>query len=336
MKKFFSMMAVAAMALAASCSSNDDPVPAPVPTPTPTPNPDVTALATPAPVKGEVKDTEFTVSWPAVANAASYTYTVNGANPTSVAGTSATVTGLTAGTEYQFAVKAVSGDATKYSDSAYSATLTIKTTGGTTGGDTAASLKGSAYFPIVLDVVSIENILDKVVADFRPNEETRFLYVWIDTYTAGTAAGLNFFGNTEGYTSLVMGSQGWAGASFCVKDGAARDKLAQIMDAPAEWYLHIGIMSAATDTYAHTIRLTDGSANVDLVLKAGGDYNYTRNGEWQEVEVPMNYFTEKGITYRTGNDDGDFNVIAIVDADNQPVAAPGTEVNYDAIFFYKK
>lgn len=133
-----------------------------------------------------------------------------------------------------------------------------------------------------------------------------------------------------------MGSQGWAGAGFCVKDGAARDKLAQIMDAPAEWYLHIGIMSAATDTYAHTIRLTDGSANVDLVLKAGGDYNYTRNGEWQEVEVPMNYFTEKGITYRTGNDDGDFNVIAIVDADNQPVAAPGTEVNYDAIFFYKK
>lgn len=334
MKKFFSMMAVAAMALAVSCSSDDDPVPAP--TPEPTPNPDVTALATPAPVKGEVKDTEFSVSWPAVANAAGYTYTVNGANPTSVAGTSVTVTGLTAGTEYQFAVKAVSGDTSKYSDSAYSAALTIKTTGGAQNPDVAASLNGSAYFPIVLDVESIEKVLDKVVADFRPNEETRFLYVWNDTYSAGTAAGMNFYGNTEGFTSLVMGTQGWAGAGFCIKDGAARDKLAQIMDAPAEWYLHIGIMSAATDTYAHTLRLTDGSTNVDLVLKAGGDYNYTRNGEWQEIEVPMSYFTGKGMTYRTGNDDGDFNVVSIVDADNQPVAAPGTEINYDAIFIYKK
>lgn len=336
MKKFFSMMAVAAMAFAVSCSSDDDPVPAPVPTPDPTPNPDVTALATPAPVKGEVKDTEFSVSWPAVANAAGYTYTVNGANPTSVAGTSVTVTGLTAGTEYKFAVKAVSGDTSKYSDSAYSAALTITTTGGNQGGDAAASLNGSAYFPIVLDVESYEKVLDKVVADFRPNEETRFLYVWVDTYSAGTAAGLNFYGNTEGFTSLVMGTQGWAGAGFCIKDGAARDKLAQIMDAPAEWYLHIGAMSAATDTYAHTIRLTDGSTNVDLVLKAGGDYNYTRNGEWQEIEVPMSYFTGKGMTYRTGNDDSDFNVVAIVDADNQPVAAPGTEINYDAIFIYKK
>lgn len=336
MKKFFQLMAVAAMALAVGCSSDDDPVPAPVPTPDPTPNPNVTALATPAPVKGEVKDTEFSVSWPAVANAAGYTYTVNGANPTSVAGTEVTVTGLTAGTEYQFAVKAVSGDTSKYSDSAYSAALTIKTTGGGQNPDAAASLNGSAYFPIVLDVESIEKVLDKVVADFRPNEETRFLYVWNDTYTAGTAAGMNFYGNTEGFTSLVMGTQGWAGAGFCIKDGAARDKLAQIMDAPAEWYLHIGAMSAATDTYAHTIRLTDGSTNVDLVLKAGGDYNYTRNGEWQEIEVPMSYFTGKGMTYRTGNDDSDFNILAIVDADNQPVAAPGTEVNYDAIFIYKK
>jgi len=332
MKKIFSMMAIALMAFAAGCGSDDDPAP----TPNPTPDPGVTTLATPSPVQGEVKDTQFTVTWPAVANAAGYTYTVNGADPVTIAGTSATVTGLTAGTSYQFAVKAVSGDTSKYADSAYSAPLTVTTTGGDAPQpDDNQSLKGSAYFPIVLDGSSYEKVMDKVIADLRPDEETSFLYVWEDTYSGGTATPLNFYGNTDECVCFVMGSLGWAGAGFFVNNTEKLDKLVQIMDNPAEWYLHLGILSASNDNYAHTIRLEDGSNKVDLVLKAGGDYNYTRDGEWQEIEVPMSYFTGKGLTYRTGIANG-MNVVSIVDADNQPVAAPGTTVNYDAFFIYKK
>lgn len=202
--------------------------------------------------------------------------------------------------------------------------------------DFAASLKGSAYFPIILDGPSYEKVLDKVVADFRPNEETAFLYVWDGTYTGGTATPLNFYGNTDGCTCLVMGGAGWAGAGFFCSAAASLDKLAQIMENPGEWYLHLGILSAANDQYAHTIRLADGSNTVDLVLKAGGDYNYTRDGEWQEVEVPMTYFTDKGLTYRAGGASEGLNVVSIVDADNQPVAVAGTTVNYDAFFIYKK
>lgn len=205
---------------------------------------------------------------------------------------------------------------------------------GPTPTEVHASLKGSAYFPIILDGPSYETVMTKVVADLRPDEETKFLYVWDGTYVGGTATPLNFYGNTDGCTCLEMGSAGWAGAGFFCSSVETLDKLAVIMENPGAWYLHIGILSAASDQYAHTLRLADGSNSVDLVLKAGGDYNYTRDGEWQEIEVPMTYFTDKGLNYRTGT--AELNVVAIVDADNQPVAVPGTTVNYDALFFYKK
>lgn len=294
-----------------------------------------TTLSTPAPTvdAASITASGFTVSWAAVANAGSYVYKVNNGAETAVSsGTSVSVTGLSAATTYTVSVKAVPSDAAQYAESAWG-TVTATTAGGSTGN---ASLAGSAYFPIVLDGVSYEKVQSKVLADFRPNEETSFLYVWDATYTAGTCTGPNFYGEMEEWTSLVMGSLGWAGAGFCVKNGALVDQLAQIMSDPSAWYLHIGIKSSSTDNYAHTIRLADGSNTVDLVLVPGGDYNYTRDNEWQEIEVPMSYFTAKGINYRTGNADTDFNVAAIVDADHQPVAVAGTQINYDALFIYKK
>lgn len=295
---------------------------------------DKSTLSTPAPTVDPASITAegFTVTWPAVSNAGSYVYKVDNGTETPVTGTSATLTGLTAATTYTVSVKAVTSDVSKYADSAWG-TVSATTAGGSTGG---SSLDGSAYFPIVLDGVTYEKIMNKVVADFRPNEETSFLYVWDNTYQAGNCTGPNFYGEVEAWTSLVMGTAGWAGAGFCVNNGAQVDKLAQIMTDPSAWYLHIGMKSAPTDNFAHTVRLADGSNTVDLVLVPGGQYNYTRDNEWQEIEVPMTYFTGKGINYRTGNADTDFNVVAVVDADNQPVAVAGTTINYDALFIYKK
>ena len=73
MKKFFSMMMIAAAAISfAACGDNGE---------EPTPGPghgNGSKLETPAPVVAETGDTWFTISWEAVANADSYTLMVKG------------------------------------------------------------------------------------------------------------------------------------------------------------------------------------------------------------------------------------------------------------------
>lgn len=83
------------------------------------------------------------------------------------------------------------------------------------GGGAAAKscLEGTNYYPILLDATTFAKIQDKVVADWRPTdlEGTRPLYIW-NGYDGATAEGLNFFGNTEGYTSFsVKADAGWSG-----------------------------------------------------------------------------------------------------------------------------
>ena len=75
---YFAAVAFAACAVMVSCDKDDDKKP----NNPPTPDPDQpTKLATPS-VTCEVGETEVTVSWEAVANAASYEYTVDGGTAT--------------------------------------------------------------------------------------------------------------------------------------------------------------------------------------------------------------------------------------------------------------
>ena len=94
--------------------------------------------------------------------------------------------------------------------------VAVKKQGG--GGETA-QVKGSQIWPIVLDGTTAEGNASKIVADFRPNDVDQFLYVWENgtVYEAGEGKGLNFYGNTDGYTALKVTNLGWAGAGFCLQ-----------------------------------------------------------------------------------------------------------------------
>lgn len=85
---------------------------------------------------------------------------------------------------------------------------------------------GQIFDIILADDNSINELakLGKTVNDFRVNEETRFLYIWSETMTAGDASypgvGWNDF-QFDGYTALTVGTVGWSGGGFCmVKPGA--------------------------------------------------------------------------------------------------------------------
>ena len=115
-------------------------------------------------------------------------------------------------------------------------------------------------WPIIMDETTFAtcNSNSAVVADFRPNNQDRFLYIWVETYDSLTTAGLNSMGNTDGYLSLRVTDQGWAGAGFCLTDNgnswqAAEQLRAAIVANPDNYYLHMAIKS--TDNYSHCFYL---------------------------------------------------------------------------------
>ena len=119
LNRFFyaAMTAFASVALLASCEKEpqggDDPTPDPEPS-------EPTQLATPSLSVEDQTNTSFTVTWKAVTNADSYTYTLNGGAEETTTSTSVEFTSLTAG-DYTVKVKATSEDE-NYTDSEWAST----------------------------------------------------------------------------------------------------------------------------------------------------------------------------------------------------------------------
>lgn len=198
------------------------------------------------------------------------------------------------------------------------------------------TLKGSDYFLIVMDGVSAASIESKIVADFRPNEVDKFLYIWDGTYVPGTTTGPNFYGEVEPWTSLTVGTSGWSGAGFFTNDAVSLNKLTAVTTNPEDYYLHIGIRSQ--DNATHVFGL-DGQSNVRFAVGStpfvdgANTYvpiaNFTRNGEWQQLEIPMTTLKEMGLLYSSGMTEK--NVLYVLSG-----GTAGVTLNIDAVFIYKK
>lgn len=119
LNRFFyaAMTAFASVALLASCEKDPEPGPGPEPEPEPS---EPTQLATPSLSVEDQTNTSFTVTWKAVANADSYTYTLNGGAEETTTATSVEFTSLTAG-DYTVKVKATTEDE-NYTDSEWAST----------------------------------------------------------------------------------------------------------------------------------------------------------------------------------------------------------------------
>jgi len=222
-----------------------------------------------------------------------------------------------------------------------SAEATITVTGGDTpGGDSInhPSLKGSEYFVFQLGGKAAEQIADKIVADFRPDDAQKNLWIWESTYAAGETSGKNFYGEAEGWVSLTVTSVGWSGFAYNCADVAELNKLAAIMDAPENYYLHLGMKS--TDNASHLLFLdgTSGSGKVCIGATAfvdgGTTYeplaNFKRDGSWGEIEIGMKTLVDQGLVYGSNNASG-LNVLGFLSG-----AVTGTSLQYDAVFIYKK
>ena len=228
------------------------------------------------------------------------------------------------------------------------------------GGDSelAASLKYSKYIPVILDGESAKAIESKIAVDLRPNDTTNWLWIWDETYAGGAGAGLNFYGNTEGYTDLIVGSVGWSGGGFCIyssydkknEETGDTDHLTADPDpftlikstlgtAPQDWTFHLAFKGAARQ--AHLIGLdyagssykfvvgegsmTDAGVTYNAIAPVSGEYEA---GEWMEYEIPV---ADLGLDYSSEAHKNGENVVWFLSG---PTA--GNELKIDAVFFYKK
>lgn len=214
--------------------------------------------------------------------------------------------------------------------------------GGEVGGDYAC-LNGSDYYLISMDAVTYESIKNKVVADIRTDDYNTHLWIWENTYVAGSCSGPNYFGEVEGWISLNVGTVGWSGAGFCCYNADTLAKLATITTSPADYVFHIALKSQDNAVHSLVFYSNDGSeAKIEVGTPTSGHvYNYERNGEWCEIEVPMTYLTGQGLLWAPGlganavpGDNvttaptGGHNVMAVLSG------ATGA-LNLDACFIYK-
>ena len=211
-------------------------------------------------------------------------------------------------------------------------------TGDNPGGGTAGALKGSQFWPIAIDGTTADANASKLVADFRPDDVGKFLYIWEATYTANeNPTGLNFHGNTEGYTALLVAA-GWSGCGYCLteSDGgktweAAEALRAAIVASPDDYFLHMAVKS--TDNASHCFYVF-GSEATKFVLGSKSVYDgpvykdFTRNGEWAEFDIPMAQYAAalSATTCVAG--------VNVFVALSEGIA--GAQLNMDAVYFYKK
>ncbi|MFZ4456542.1 MAG: hypothetical protein ACOYOT_10000 [Bacteroidales bacterium] len=193
--------------------------------------------------------------------------------------------------------------------------------------------QGSNYYLISLDQATADKIgATNIAADLRPDDMARFLYVWSSTYVAGTASGPNWNGEVGEFISLSVGSVGWSGFGF-----AAVGTPVNMSGITSDYTFHIAMKSTATNSHIVALRGGNGlearvcigaTAFVDGALTYQPYTNFTRDGKWHLVEIPISVFMNLGLRYPEPFTDNYFYMLS---GNN-----PGKTIDLDAVFIYKK
>lgn len=196
--------------------------------------------------------------------------------------------------------------------------------------------KGSGYHLIYLDSESASNIpASSITKDYRVDDVNNFLYVWENTYTSLTPSGLNWNGVSGEYLSFQVGSVGWSGFGFaCDPAGTATKDMSAVT---SSYTLHLAMKT--TNSASHCISMEGGdgiqarvaigsAAFVDGANSYPAYTNFTRDGKWHLVEIPMSEFFNKGLRYPAPFKGNVFSLLS--------GGVAGTTIALDAIFIYKK
>ena len=216
--------------------------------------------------------------------------------------------------------------------------VAVKKAGGQGGGEGVA-IEAKRIWPIVLDGISAEKNESLIAGDIRPDPENgNNLDIWAqgETYVAGAGTGVNYFGNTEGYVSLIVAApDNWSGGGFNIGKAtsiqAMKDVKAAIVANPDKLFLHIGMKATTEGNHEFYLFGSDltafniGKAAVEKGIVVG---DFVRDGAWHGFDIPMAQFANV-IAGLSINDAGQY-ILSFLSGN-----AVGSQLNLDAVYFYE-
>ncbi|KAA6302221.1 MAG: hypothetical protein EZS26_001581 [Candidatus Ordinivivax streblomastigis] len=223
---------------------------------------------------------------------------------------------------------------------AYSATCAVTVISKAVDASKYPSLQGSNYYVIQLGESARAAIAGKMVIDLGPDDVNKFNYVWPDSgnsFVGGPAPdGQNCYGQYEGWISYMVGALGWSGGGYTISAGFGNIDMTDLFNHVNDYVFHIALKAKHDKPFMFTFN--DETAEAKLVIGStpfddnGKSYqpytNFTRNGEWHEIEIPVSALNALGVFYR--NPFQNKTVFAYLAG-----GAAGTTLEYDAVFFYK-
>lgn len=218
--------------------------------------------------------------------------------------------------------------------------VVVKAKGGGQGGEEGNKIEAKRIWPIVLDGITAEANESLIAGDIRPDPENgNNLDIWAsgETYTAGNGSGLNYFGNGEGYVSLIVAAPaGWSGGGFNIGKASSIQAMKDVKDAivtnPDKMYLHIGMKATTAGNHEFYLFGSDatafniGSAAIEKGAVIG---DFERDGAWHGFDIPMAQFANV-IAEISINDAGQY-IMSFLSGN-----ATGSQLNLDAVYFYEK
>lgn len=193
------------------------------------------------------------------------------------------------------------------------------------------SLQGNNYYLLSMDNISKSKINDKIIQDYRPNNNTRKALIWSDSYSKNLCTDNNFYNEFQGWPSFTVGTNGWSAVAFNSSVGANGFDFTKLDES---YTFHMAIKGTSPATHAVRFLGSDGKlygfAIGNEALEGVTPYiDFERDGEWHEIEVPMKELFDKGLKYNSIISSGDMVIF-------YSGGVSGTTLDIDALFFYQK
>lgn len=191
----------------------------------------------------------------------------------------------------------------------------------------------SDFVPVIVGEAEGETMTGKIKLDMRPDDQTKHLYVWDNTFVAGDGSGMNSFGQLEDHFAMKVGTVGWSGLGV-IKDGATDFSFLD-----DTYMLHFGIKGDPTNPLAIGIGDAKFTIGDNAFIDNGKSYKvlgtFKNDGEWYYVDIPFSVIK----TVAGGTVFADANGGAKAYKNNffwlLAGGTQGKEVHLDNIFFYK-
>lgn len=163
-------------------------------------------------------------------------------------------------------------------------------------------------------------------------DQGRNLWVWSNTYSAGSTAGANSFGIDKEYMAWKVNSVGWSGLGYSI----AKNNPINMSCVGDDYSLHLAVKST-TAKQSFDFEFIDGNKHEAHIVLGTDAYNgfpavadFSRDGKWYNIDVPMSYLADQ-FEYDLSNATAYANVNYFVVLAG---GTAGTDIEYDAIFFH--